>query len=166
MVRSSHFVLSKIVKFCSGFCLPYHSEFRKEKHSEGIIPLNSKHLYIFIYSLNTCCVPNAILNVRSLWSLQCGGRYVNRHSWFLYFCDCSLTKPGFWSFSLITGASLVAQTVKKPPAMQETQVWSLGQEDPLEKGMATYSSILAWEVSWTEEPSTLPCIGSKRIGHD
>ena len=72
----------------------------------------------------------------------------------------------FGSFSLITGASLVAQTVKKPPAMQETQVWSLGQEDPLEKGMAIYSSILAWEVSWTEEPSTLPCMGSKRIGHD
>ena len=49
-------------------------------------------------------------------------------------------------------ASLVAQTVKNLPAMQETQVWSLGQEDPLEKEMATYSSILAWEIPWTEEP--------------
>ena len=46
----------------------------------------------------------------------------------------------------------VAQMVKNLPAMQETQVWSLGQEDPLEKGMATHSSILAWKVSWTEEP--------------
>ena len=48
-------------------------------------------------------------------------------------------------------ASLVAQTVKKPPAMQETQVRSRGQEDPLEKGMATHSSILAWRIPWTEE---------------
>ena len=51
-----------------------------------------------------------------------------------------------------TGASLVAQTVKNPPAIQETQVQSLGQEDPLEKGMATHSSIVAWRISWTEEP--------------
>ena len=47
--------------------------------------------------------------------------------------------------------SLVAQTVKNLPAMWETQVWYLGQEDPLEKGMATYSSILAWRIPWTEE---------------
>jgi len=49
-------------------------------------------------------------------------------------------------------SSLVAQSVKKPPAMQETQVQPLGQEDPLEKEMATYSSILAWRNPWTEEP--------------
>ena len=48
-------------------------------------------------------------------------------------------------------ASLVAQTVKNPPAVQETQVWSLGQEDPLEEGIATHSSILAWRIPWTEE---------------
>ena len=48
-------------------------------------------------------------------------------------------------------ASLVAQTVENPPAMQETQVWSWGQEDPVEKGMATHSSILAWRIPWTEE---------------
>ena len=48
-------------------------------------------------------------------------------------------------------ASLVIQTVKNLPAMQETWVQSLGQEDPLEKGMATHSSILAWRISWTEE---------------
>ena len=50
------------------------------------------------------------------------------------------------------GAFLVAQSVKNMPAIQETQVWSLGQEGPLEKGMATHSSILAWRLSWTEEP--------------
>ena len=55
-------------------------------------------------------------------------------------------------------ASLVAQTVKNMSAMQETQVRSLGQEDPLEKGMATYSSILAWRIPWTEEPGGLQSI--------
>ena len=52
-------------------------------------------------------------------------------------------------------ASLVAQMVKNPPAMQETWVWSLGQEDPLEKGMATHSNILAWEIPWIEELGVL-----------
>ena len=52
-------------------------------------------------------------------------------------------------------ASLVAQTVKNPPAMWETWVRSLGWEDPLQKGMATHSSILAWRILWTEEPSRL-----------
>ena len=46
----------------------------------------------------------------------------------------------------------MAQAVKNPPAMQETQVWSLGWEDPLEEGMATHSSIIAWKILWTEEP--------------
>ena len=50
--------------------------------------------------------------------------------------------------------------VKNPPAMRETQVQSLGQEDPLEEGMATHSSILAWRVPWTEEPSGLESVGS------
>ena len=58
-----------------------------------------------------------------------------------------------------TGASLVAQLVKNPPAMQETQVESLGQEDLLEKGIATHSSILAWRISWTEAPGRLQSMG-------
>ena len=53
----------------------------------------------------------------------------------------------------------MAQTVKNQPAMQETQVQSLDQEDPLEKGMATHSSILAWRILWTEEPSGLQSMG-------
>ena len=57
------------------------------------------------------------------------------------------------------GASLVAQTVKNPPGMQETQVQSLDQEDPLEKGMATHSSILARRIPWTEEPGRLQVHG-------
>ena len=64
------------------------------------------------------------------------------------------------------GASLVVQTVKKLPAMQETQVQSLGWEDPLEKEMATHSSILIWRVPWTEEPGGLQSIGSQKVGHD
>ena len=53
----------------------------------------------------------------------------------------------------------MAQTVKNPPATQETRVQSLGREDPLEKEMATHSSILAWEIPWTEEPGRLQSIG-------
>ena len=60
----------------------------------------------------------------------------------------------------------VAQTVKNLPAMQETWVWSLGQEDPLKKGMATHSSILAWRFQWTEEPSRLQSMKSQRVGRD
>ena len=63
-------------------------------------------------------------------------------------------------------ASLVAQLVKNLPAVQETRVRSLGWEDPLEKEMATHSSILAWKISWTEEPSGLQSMGSPRVGHD
>ena len=62
--------------------------------------------------------------------------------------------------------SLVAQTVKNPLAMWETRVLYLGWENPLEKGMATQSSILAWEIPWTEEPRGLQSMGSQRVGHD
>ena len=60
----------------------------------------------------------------------------------------------------------MAQLVKNLPAVQETQVRSLGQEDPLEKEMANPSSILAWKISWTEEPGWLQSMGSQRVGHD
>ena len=55
---------------------------------------------------------------------------------------------------------MVAQSVKNPLAVQEMQVWSLGQEDPLEKGMSTHSSILAWRISRTEEPGGLQSVGT------
>ena len=63
-----------------------------------------------------------------------------------------------------TGASLVAQTVKCLPAMRETWVQSLGWEDPLEKEIATHSSILAWKIPWMEEPGRLQSMGSQSIG--
>ena len=65
-----------------------------------------------------------------------------------------------------THTSLVAQMVQNLPTMQETQVRSLGQEDPLEKEMATHSSILAWKISWAEKPGRLQSMGSQTIGHN
>ena len=63
-------------------------------------------------------------------------------------------------------ASLVVQTVKNAPAMQETWVLFLGQEDPLKKGMATHYSILAWRIPWSEEPGGLQSMGWQRVGHN
>ena len=63
-------------------------------------------------------------------------------------------------------ASLSGSAVKNLPTRQETQVRSLGQEDPLEKGMATHFSILAWRIPWTEEPGGLPSVGSRRVGYN
>ena len=60
----------------------------------------------------------------------------------------------------------MAQTVNPLPTMQETQVQSLGQEDPLEKEMAAHSSTLAWKTPWMEEPGGLQSMGSQRVGHD
>ena len=93
--------------------------------------------------------------------------------------DCS--PPGFsvnrifqtrileWDvISSFRGSSLilVAQTVKKPPAMSETWILSLGWDDPLEKGIATHSSILAWRIPWTEETGRPQSMGLQRLGHD
>ena len=77
--------------------------------------------------------------------------------WFVFF---------FFFFLHCQGSSLVAQRVKHLPAMQETQVQSLGQEDPLEKEMATHSSTLAWKIPWTEKPGRLQSMGSQRVGHN
>ena len=71
----------------------------------------------------------------------------------------SLTNELPWS-------SLVAQTVKRLPTMQETRVRSLGWEDPLEKEMATHSSILAWKIPWTEKRDRLQSMGSQRVRYD
>ena len=68
--------------------------------------------------------------------------------------------------SFIHHYNVIAQRIKHLPAMQETRVRSLGQEDPLEKEIATHSSILAWRIPWTEEPGGLQSPGSQRVGHD
>ena len=70
---------------------------------------------------------------------------------------------------MLSPSPLVAQIVESMPAMQETQeirVQSLGGEDPLEKGMATHSSILAWEIPWTEKPVGLQTMGSQSVRHN
>ena len=72
----------------------------------------------------------------------------------------------FGSAFLQWGASLVAQMVKNLPTVWEIQIRSLGEEDPLDKGMATHSSILAWSIPWTEEPGRLQSMGLQRVGHD
>ena len=74
----------------------------------------------------------------------------------MYLSVCHLS---FW-------ASLVAQMVKNLPVLQETQVRSLDQEDPLEKEMATHFSILAWRIPWTEEPGGRQSTGSQTVRHD
>ena len=84
-------------------------------------------------------------------------------TWNIWFICCSrkqnLNDPK------VRLSSLVAQMVKRLPAMQETRVRSLSWEDPLEKEMATHSSILAWKIPWTGEPGRLQSMGSLRVGH-
>ena len=71
-----------------------------------------------------------------------------------------------WKWNHTVFIFIVDQLVKDLPAMQETQVQFLGQEDPLEKGMANHSSILAWRFRWTEKPGRLQSMWSQRVGHD
>ena len=79
--------------------------------------------------------------------------------------QCSHGCDFYW-FVWYMMSALVAQRVKNLPAVQETQVQSLGWENLLEEGMATHSSILAWRIPWTEEPGGVQSMGSQRIGHD
>ena len=71
-----------------------------------------------------------------------------------------------WRILSISLTSLVAQMVKRLSTIQESRVWALGWEDPLEKEMAIHSSTIAWKIPWTEEPSRLQSMGSQRVGHD
>ena len=78
----------------------------------------------------------------------------------------SRTRLSDFTFKLWSRASLVAQRLKRLPGMWETWVRSLGWEDPLEKEIATHSSILAWRIPWREEPGRVQSMGSQRVGHD
>ena len=93
-------------------------------------------------------------------SVKCTHKHGHWITLFLV-ATCRLFRFGFRE----PRASLVAQMVKNLPAVQETQVWSLGWEDPLEDGMATHSSILAWRIPWTEQPDGLQSMGLQRVGH-
>ena len=118
----------------------------------------SSHLgisYVTVSSLwvgSVCCVLFCVFSTWPRWTQEAfsnwGYKPVNKHTWFVR------------SLAALR-ASLVAQVVKHLPAMGETWVWSLGWEDPLEQGMATHSSILAWRIPWTEEPGGLQFMGSQ-----
>ena len=84
----------------------------------------------------------------------------------IFILACDSSSPAFHMMCSAYGASLVAQTVKNLPAVQEIRVQSLGQEDPLEKRMAIHSSILAWRIPWTAEPGRLHSRGSHQARHD
>ena len=71
-----------------------------------------------------------------------------------------------WIYIFMILKKLVAQMVKNLPVMQETQVWSWGWEDPLEKAMAIHSNVLVWRITWTEEPGGLQSMGLQRVRHD
>ena len=83
-----------------------------------------------------------------------------------YYCEDWIRVENSLWLRLRSKTSLVAQTVKSLPAMRETWVQSLGQEDPLEKEMATHSNTLVWKIPWMEEPGRLQSMGLVRIGHN
>ena len=93
-------------------------------------------------------------------------KYGGKH--WQWICKVNTALLRQWDFSLNQNLILatVTQTLKNLPAMQEAWVRSLDQEDPLEKRMATHSSILAWRILWTEEPGGLQSMASQRVGHD
>ena len=97
------------------------------------------------------------------------------HLYDVYLCspvpNVVLSKSWLWlseslKWNRVSLASLVAQRLNHLPAVQETRIQSLSQEDPLKKEMATHSSILAWRIPWMEEPGRLQSMGSQRVGHN
>ena len=99
-----------------------------------------------------------MIQKKKIRSYKCWGGWRKKGKSHYYWWQCKLMQL-LWS-------SLVAQSVKSLPAMQETWVQSLGQEDHLEKEMATQSSILAWRIPWTEESGELQSTGSQRVRHN
>ena len=110
------------------------------------------------------CFPSPPIPIKQLfWLLTV---YISLPAFVLYINKSFNSFVFGFSSSMSCGASLVAQTVRNPPAVRETWVWSLGWEDPLEEGTATHSSILAWRIPWTEEPGRLQSMGLQSFGHD
>ena len=112
---------------------------------------------------------SSVLAWRIPWTEEPGGQQPIelqrvRHDW--SDLGCRFGKVRLNPLSCPHGPSPVAQTVKNLPAMQKTPVRSLGWEDPLEKGMAIHSRILAWRIPWTVKPGGLQPMGSQRAGHD
>ena len=125
---------------------PLCMEFSRWEYWNGLPFPNPGHL------------PNPGIEPTSVASPALGGRF------FTIELPGSPVRPRSSSCLPLSRASLAAQKAKNLPAVQETWFPSLGWEDPLEKGMATYSSILAWRIPWTEEPGG--SVGLQRVGHD
>ena len=132
---------------------------RKNKLECSLIVYSICLFQVVFVSYFNCCFENFWLFLQ-IWFSKYNFRYLLY--WAFYTARGSSRIR--WNFKL--RASLVAQTVKNPPATRETRVRSLGQEDPLEKEMATHSSIPAWKIPWVEEPGRLQSIGSQRVGRD
>ena len=113
-------------------------------------------IWAFIHFLGTCfhflITDNALINSLWQWDYTCLLMYIYQACPFLILPNMMV--------------SLVAHMVKGLPGMRETQIWSLVGEDPLEKEMATHSSILAWRILWTDEPGRLQSTGSQRVRQD
>ena len=158
--------------FCSLFPLP----------GLHLFPIQRRIAYFFVY-WNPSYPPGLRSAITFLWSLSLclyskqspiafgSPQNVTHPVEKNHFLSSSYYNKGKDSVCFRTGAwqiwsSLVTQTVKNSPAMQETRVRSLVWEDPLEKGMATHPSILVWRISWIEEPGGLQSMGSQRVGQD
>ena len=105
--------------------------------------------------------------LQSMGSQRVGHNWATELNWSLLPTSPDISSQSFsWTFLPSVQASLVAQRLKCLPPMRETWVQSLGQEDPLEKEMATHSSIIAWRIPWMEKPGRLQSTGSQRVGHN
>ena len=123
-------------------------------------------MFIFVWNLYKYFIP-LVWWLALLWVMI---SYLHGHYLSKYFvsplCPLYICHLLGFIFRITQRASLVAQTVKNPPVIQETWVWSLDGEDPLEEHMASHSSILPWRIPWTEEPGRVQSTGSQRVWHD
>ena len=125
---------------------------------KNIIPLPSLSFFLPLLDHLILCKPVQFSHSQHFLGRNCLYKANEQFLWANLFFPTALITSS-WAFP-------VAQMVKHLPAMWETWVWSLGQEDPLEEGMATHSSTLAWKIPWTEEPGRLQSMGSQRVRDD
>ena len=135
--------------------------------SESTLRMRWPKYWSFSFSISPSNEHPGLISFRMDWldlSRVFSNTTVQKHQFF----GAQLSSKRIEQFLLlpVTLYSLVAQMVTSPPAMQETWVLSLDQEDPLENGRATHSNILAWEIPWTEEPSSLQSMWSQRVWHN
>ena len=154
IIVPSFLVLSRVQLFATPWTVtcqaPLSMEFSRQEYWSELPFPTPGFFWIQESNLHLLCLLHWQVNSLPLasWEAQYNGMYIIKISF------------------KTRRASLVAHTVKNLSAMQETLVWSLGREDPLEKGMTTHSSIPAWRIPWAEEPCRLQSMGSQRVGHD